>query len=175
MSIARFSGVLSVPLLIQACSFNLPVPENYHADNTDGCSVTVEDVRSAPESVSFGRSALVSKPALSDVLLREACSRDSLRHRPMTIRITSAFCDTGEWAMDAYAEVHARVWLDSGNQLMNTMRKGNGSAVGTAPSICGNILWPLAPQLMDDIEVQVKGLSLPIAADAPLSNQSVDS
>jgi hypothetical protein len=142
-------------LAVQACSFNMAVPEQYHADNTAGCSVEVQDARSETSAVSFGRSQLVSKPMLSEVLQREACSRASLRRRGVTIRITSAFCDTGEWAMDAYAEVHARAWIQDTDRTIRAMRTANGSAEGPAPAICGNLLWPLAAEIMDDIEARI--------------------
>ena len=146
---------LSTGLALQACSFNMQVPEHYQADNTEGCSVQVEDARSKPSTVSFGRSELVSDPMLSEVLQREACSREGMRNRNVTIHITSAFCDTSEWAIDAYAEVHARAWVQDDEHPIMAMRTAKGTAEGTAPTICGNLLWPLAAQIVDDIEARI--------------------
>lgn len=164
----RFGAVILLPSFLSACSFHMSVPDNYQADNTSGCAINVEDARLSTTAVSFGRSELVSNPPLSTVLQREACSRDSLRQRPLTIRITSAFCDTSEWASNAYAEVHTRAYLDQQNSMVKTMRKAKGTGVGTAPVICGNLLWPLAPQLVDEIEAQFNGLAVPIAGEVPL-------
>jgi hypothetical protein len=124
----------------------------------------VEDARTQTRALSFGRSELVSDPALAQVVLREACSRDVLRARPVTIRITSAFCDTSEWALNAYAEMHARAWEHNGEHPMTAMRTANGTAEGPAPAICGNLFWPLAAELVDIIEAnfteQVSGVKV---------------
>ena len=146
---------LGAGFAVQGCSFNMPVPDQYQADNTIGCSVSVEDARTEPRTVSFGRSELVSDPVLSEVLQREACSRETLRSREVTIHITSAFCDTHEWAIDAYAEVHARAWLPDDEQPIRAMRTAKGTAEGPAPAICGDLLWPLAAEIMDDIEARI--------------------
>lgn len=167
MLVFRLTAGISLPLMLGACSFNMAVPENYLTDNTEGCAITVEDARQSTNAVSFGRSELVSDPPLTTVLQREACARESLRQRPVTIRITSAFCDTSEWASNAYAEVHTRSYLDQ-SSLVKTMRNAKGTGVGTAPVICGNLLWPLAPQLVDEIEAQFNGLAAPIAVEVPV-------
>lgn len=147
--------VLAAIASLQACSYTMQVPEQYIVDNSEGCAVYVEDVREQGKSISFGSSELVSQPLLAQVLQREACSRQALRTRFMTIRITSAFCDTSDWAMDAYAEVHARAWLEGEEDMIRTMGRANGSAQGPAQVICGNLLWPLAPQILDNIEARI--------------------
>ena len=155
MGFSQIVIFLGAGLALQACSFNMSVPDHYQADNTQGCSVSVQDARSKPRTVSFGRSELVSDPVLSEVLQREACSREGLRSKDVTIHITSAFCDTHEWAIDAYAEVHAQAWLADEERPIRAMRTANGTAEGPAPAICGNLLWPLAAEIMDDIEAKI--------------------
>jgi hypothetical protein len=155
MGFSQIVIFLGAGLALQACSFNMSVPDHYQADNTQGCSVSVEDARSKPRTVSFGRSELVSDPVLSEVLQREACSREGLRSKDVTIHITSAFCDTQEWAIDAYAEVHARAWLPNEELPIRAMRTAKGTAEGPAPAICGDLLWPLAAEIMDDIEAKI--------------------
>lgn len=148
--------VIGSILAAQGCSFTMPVPEQYQTDNTAGCAVSVEDSRSRAQIVSFGSSDLIIEPGLQQVIQREACSRQNFRDRDVTIRITSAFCDTGEWAVDAYAEMHARAWLKDEAQAIHAMRKSNGTAQGPAPDICANLFWPLAEQLVDDIEADLQ-------------------
>ncbi len=147
---------VGLALAAQGCSFNMPVPEQYQTDNTAGCGVSVEDSRSRSQTVSFGSSDLVIEPGLQQVIQREACSRQNFRNQDVTIRITSAFCDTSEWALGAYAEMHARAWLDDETKSINAMRKSNGTAEGPAPDICATLFWPLAEQLLDDIEADLK-------------------
>jgi hypothetical protein len=149
-------AIVALALAAQGCSFSMPVPERYLADNTEGCEVAVEDSRSRSQTVSFGSSELVIEPGLPQVIQREACSRRSLRGKEVTIRITSAFCDTSEWALDAYAEMHARAWLVDETQSIYAMRKSQGTAEGPAADICASLFWPLAEQLVDDIEVDLK-------------------
>ncbi len=149
-------AMVALALAAQGCSFNMPVPERYLADNTEGCEVLVEDSRSRSQTVSFGSSDLVVEPGLPQVIQREACSRHSLRAMEVTIRITSAFCDTSDWALDAYAEMHARAWLVDETQSIYAMRKSQGTAEGPVADICGSLFWPLAEQLVDDIEVDLK-------------------
>jgi hypothetical protein len=147
---------VSLALAIQGCSFNMAVPEQYQADNTAGCAVSVEDSRSRSQTISFGSSDLVIEPGLQQVIQREACSRQNFRDKNVTIRITSAFCDTREWALGAYAEMHARAWLGDESRSIDAMRKSNGTAEGPAPDICASLFWPLAEQLVDDIEADLK-------------------
>ncbi len=155
-SISLPLAALGLVLVTQGCSFTMPVPEQYLADNTEGCHVSVEDSRTRSQTVSFGSSDLVIEPGLPEVIQREACSRQNLRARDVTIRITSAFCNTSEWALDAYAEMHARAWLDDETQSIRAMRKSSGTAQGPAPDICASLFWPLTEQLVDDIEIHLQ-------------------
>lgn len=155
-SISLSAALIASTLATQGCSFNMPVPEHYLADNTAGCEVSVEDSRVRSQTVSFGNSDLVIEPGLPKVIQREACSRESLRARDVTIRITSAFCDTSDWALDAYAEMHAKAWLEDESRAIHAMRKSNGTAEGPAATICASLFWPLAEQLVDDIEMDLQ-------------------